>query len=84
MVDTYPPLITPKVGEKKEIDTPVAAPIVVSLEQVTQLKSKSTMVSTLNTGSPAASTIEHGNHTTSCLSPSNATMHHVPGVFYCR
>jgi len=83
-VETYAPLITPKVGEKKEIDIPVAAPIVVSLEQVTQLKSKYTMVSTPNTGSPAASTIGHGNHTTSCLSPSNATMHHVPGVFYCR
>jgi hypothetical protein len=84
MVDTYPPLITPRVGEKKEIDIPVAAPIVVSLEQATQLKSKSTMVPTLNTGSPAASTIGHGNHTTSYLSPANATLHHVPGVFYCR
>ena len=70
------PIRTPQIGEGKGIHVPVAAPVVVNLEQSAQPRLGN--LPPLRSSSPTTSSVSHGNRE-SCQP---ASIYHVSGIFF--
>lgn len=76
-LDMFSPIVTPEIGEAKEIHMPVAAPVVVDLERLQSKKTQST-----RTESPAPRGLSSVQGSSGSLAPSasSAYLHYQPGM----
>ncbi|KDR83419.1 hypothetical protein GALMADRAFT_235540 [Galerina marginata CBS 339.88] len=76
-IDMFSPIVTPEIGEGKEIHVPVAAPVVLKLDNMKPKKAQSAV--SWRSESPAAVSV-HSSSSSYVASATSAYLHYQPGV----